>query len=386
MNTPFICDKYVTGKNFIGRTTDCNILGNLISQGENVVIYEPPKTGKMSTIQQTLINLKLSGKQFSAGEFSVLNIRTISSFLTRFGSTLLKIAASTPDEFSKIIATHLSGTHFNFDSDNYSETGNVISMSAEPDDYDIAAMMALPYKLTSITGQKIYLIIDEFQNLDLTENGEKIFKAMEDAMLKAGENKEKYFSYILCGSMVNAMKSIFEIRKFFYGTVERVSLSKVDDKVIIEHIIRGFLSNGKVVEKELLMGVCKLFDNNLWYINSFVSICDYLSKGYIVETTLLDALDIMLSANEPRFLAITNDLTSFQLNLLKAVLDGYTKFSAADVIAKYELNSSANVKRLKDALVKKEIVTFDELDNPTVMDPLFKYWIKKYFFEQKAEL
>ncbi|MCI1785484.1 MAG: hypothetical protein LKI59_05015 [Bacteroidales bacterium] len=386
MNTPFICDKYVTGKNFIGRTTDCNILGNLISQGENVVIYEPPKTGKMSTIQQTLINLRLSGKQFSAGEFSVLNIRTISSFLTRFGSTLLKIAASTPDGFSKIIDANLSGTHFNFDRNNYSETGNVISLGAEPDNHDIAAMMALPYRIAASTGQKIYLIIDEFQNLDLTEDGEKIFKAMEEAMLKAREDKEKDFAYILCGSMVNAMKSIFEVRKFFYGTIERVSLSKVDDKVIIEQVIKGFLSNGKVVEKELLMGVCKLFDNNLWYINSFVSICDYLSKGYIVETTLLDALDIMLSANEPRFMAVINDLTSFQLNLLKAVLDGYTKLSAADVIAKYELNSSANVKRLKDALVKKEIVTFDELDNPTVMDPLFKYWITKYFFEQKAEL
>ena len=46
MDTPFIYDTYVTGKNFIGRKTECNMLGNLLDKHENVVIYEPPKAGK----------------------------------------------------------------------------------------------------------------------------------------------------------------------------------------------------------------------------------------------------------------------------------------------------------------------------------------------------
>ena len=49
-------------------------------------------------------------------------------------------------------------------------------------------------------------------------------------------------------------------------------------------------------------------------------------------------------------------------------------------IEKYGLNSSANVRRLKDALEKKEIVVFDGDDVPRIIDPLFKYWIKKYYF------
>ena len=47
MDGPFIYSKYVTGKHNIGRKSDALILGNLLSKGENVVIYEPPKTGKM---------------------------------------------------------------------------------------------------------------------------------------------------------------------------------------------------------------------------------------------------------------------------------------------------------------------------------------------------
>ncbi|MFA6859293.1 MAG: hypothetical protein WCR48_06220, partial [Bacteroidales bacterium] len=203
---------------------------------------------------------------------------------------------------------------------------------------------------------------------------------------EAIEEGERNFSYIFCGSMLNAMKYIFEVRKYFFRVVEHVPLSMVDDKLIIDHIMKGFMANGKVIERGLLMGVCKLFRNNMWYINSFASICDYLSKGYIVESTLMDALDILIVANEPRFKAMMNDLTTFQVSLLKAILDEYTKFSASDVISKYNLNSSANVKRLKDALVKKEIVTFNENDKPMVIDPLFEYWVGKYYFEKKQLL
>ena len=95
----------------------------------------------------------------------------------------------------------------------------------------------------------------------------------------------------------------------------------------------------------------------------------------------MQALKSLLSIHEPRFLSIVDDLTDHQLSLLRAVLDGVTKFSASDVIEKYGLNSSANVRRVKDALKKKEVLTFNEKDEPVILDPLFEYWITKYFFE-----
>ena len=76
-----------------------------------------------------------------------------------------------------------------------------------------------------------------------------------------------------------------------------------------------------------------------------------------------------------------DDLTDHQLSLMEAVLDGVVKFSASEVIAKYRLNSSANVRRVKDALKKKEVITFNEKDEPVILDPLFEYWITKYYFE-----
>ena len=190
-------------------------------------------------------------------------------------------------------------------------------------------------------------------------------------------------TFIFTGSEVNAMKNIFQQRRLFYRQVEHVCLSEVNDKEIIEYIVKGFLTSGKVIDRELLTGMCNLFRNNLFYINHFIAICDSLSKGYIMEPILIEALDHILAIHEPRFKTTVNNLTTHQLNLLKAILDGVTKFSASPIIQQYGLNSSANVKRIKDALMKKEIITFNEKDEPSFLDPLFEYWIRTYFFKMR---
>ena len=104
------------------------------------------------------------------------------------------------------------------------------------------------------------------------------------------------------------------------------------------------------------------------------------STQYINEGILLQALKTLISIHEPRFISIVNDLTDHQLSLLRAVLDGVVKFSASDVIEKYKLNSSANVRRVKDALKKKEVLTFNDKDEPVILDPLFEYWVGKHYF------
>ena len=154
----------------------------------------------------------------------------------------------------------------------------------------------------------------------------------------------------------------------------------ISDAEIADHVLKGFSVGGKVIERDLIQVVCGLFRNNIWYINSFFFICDALSKGYISEITFNDALSCMVSVNLPRFKAIMDDLTGFQERFLKAVLDGNVKFSTTEVIENYRLNSSANVKRLKEALMKKEVLSFNDKDEPSVQDPLFEYWLRKYYF------
>ena len=387
METPFIYNKYVTGKNFIGRRSDSTVLSNLLSAGENVSIYEPPKSGKMSLVEQTLFNMRIQGKHFLVAEIDLLDVRSCEAFLRRWGNAVIRCYATTPSEYSDIVKTHLQGTHFVFDEEVYSQTDEILSTNWDVDEDDVKAILTLSYKLAQGSDSQLFVLVEEFQNLELVPEGERIFKILETVFREvksSGLNLK--CSMILTGSRVNAMKEIFEHHKFFYRQVEHLPLQKVDEKEIIDHIIKGFLSSGKVIDRNLLFGVCKLFDNNLWYINHFTSICDSLSKGYIMEPVLLDALDMLMSIHEPRFAAMMSDLTTFQINLLRAVVDGHTKFSSAEMISLYGLSSSANVRRLKDALCKKEIITFDDKEEPVIMDPLFKYWVMKKYFRMKVDL
>lgn len=379
MASAFVYDKYVTGKNFVGRRMECTILSNLLEAGENVYIYGKPESGKMSLVQQSLFNMRLAGKMFMVGQLDLFNVRRVDDFLLRFGDAVIRACASVPEEYAGIVAEYLSGTHFVFDPARFSSCGEVVSLNWEMDRNDISSMFSLPMKVSQGRNMPFYMVISEFQNLMMADDFENLFKVMEEVMAgKSGENKS---SFILLGSQVNAMKLIFEEKKWFWRLINPVQLQNVEDREIIEHVVKGFASGGKVIERELILGACRLFRSDMWRINHFFAICDSMSKGYINEGILMDALRAMIALNEPHFKWIINDLTDHQLSLVRATLDGVKRFSASDVIEKYSLNSSANVRRVKDALKKKEVLTFDEKDEPVILDPLLEYWLNKYYFE-----
>lgn len=381
MDSHFLYDTHVTGKNFVGRKTECMVLSNLLEAGENVCIYEAPKAGKTSLVQQTLYNMRAAGKSFVMAYVDLLNVRTRRGFLKRFGGTVIRAAYSTPSDYAAVIAKYLEGTHFVFDPAQFAAKEDIVCMNWDADDDDIAAMMALPQKISLEKGIPFYVVFKDFQNVMQVDDYEVVFGIMEKLFAQKDPAVAPSATFVFCGSMVNAMKYIFAEKKYFHRQVNHLPLAPVDDKDAIEHIVKGFRSSGKVIERDLALGACKLFRCDMWYLNQFFSICDSMSKGFINEAILVDALSALMSVHEPRFKVLVNDLTDHQLSLLKAVLDGVTKFSASDVIEKYRLNSSANVRRVKDALRKKEIITFDDKDEPVILDPLFEYWVSKYYFE-----
>ena len=383
MDTPFVYDKYVTGRNFVGRKTECNVLANLLEAGEQVAIYEPPKSGKMSVVQQTLYNMRTAGRQVLVAWVNLFNGRSLEEFLVQYGTAVIKPMYSTPAEYADVIGRHLEGTHFVFDAERFASAEEIVSLNWGVDGNDVAMMLRLPSKIAAEKGLPFYVIIEEFQNLMRDDRYEELFKEMERLFAEKDGDSGVKTGFILTGSLVNAMKYIFEEKKYFYRQFEHLPLEVVDDRDVIDHIIRGFRATGKVIERDLVIGACRLFRANMWYLNHFVSICDSMSRGYLNEGILMEALKTIVSVHEPRFISMVNDLTDHQLSFMRAVLDGVVKFSASDVIEKYRLNSSANVRRVKDALKKKEIITFNEKDEPVIQDPLFEYWITKTYFERR---
>ncbi len=381
MNTPFIYDRYVTSRDFVGRKGECNALTNLIEANENVVMYAPSKTGKRSLIQQVLFNMRISGEQFVVSSLNMFNIRTPDEFLVKFGNAVVRSVASTPKEYEEIAATHLGGTRFVFDRELFAERDEVVSLNGTPREEDMVSLFELPCKLSEQISQRVIVVLEEFQSLLLYDSYELILKSMEKILKLMKADPIGRSNYIITGSKVNAMKFIFEQQKWFHRLIERFTLGPLNEKDVVDHLRRGFMMVGKELEKEQARGACSLFKNNIWYLNHFSSICNSLAIGYINEGVMMDALNALISIHEPRLMATIGSLTDNQISFLKAVLDGVMKFSSSEIIQKYSLHSSANVKRVREALFKKEVITNEDSGEIVFLDPLFEYWLRSRFFE-----
>ena len=380
MNEPFIYHKPVSGAAFAGRSAEARGLANMLSSGENVVIYEPPKSGKHSLMMQATFIANQKGTPFCTAEVDMSAIRSSKDFACALGSAAVNACCTGPGECAEAVRTLLDGTKLVFDPVQYSAGGASVSASWDLGEEDFTALLSLPYRLSEMKGRRIVVILDEFQNIMHFDDADMMLRLAE-RVLKDEASGGRPASYLFSGSKVNAMHEIFGTHRRFFRLVERIRLTEISEADIVSHVNRGFNASGKVMEKDILLGACRLFRNNIFYVNLLCSICDSLTRGYVVEATVKDALARMLAIYGPRYHAIMDDLTGFQARLLRAVLEGHSKFTGADVIEDYGLNSSANVKRLRDALCKKEVISFDDDGRPYVIDPLFEYWVRTYYFK-----
>ena len=77
MDSPFLYNRYVTGQHFIGRKEDCAILGNLLTQSENVVVWEP-----FGGLCSTAVAAYRTGRRAFAAEVNPLFFKTAKERLT----------------------------------------------------------------------------------------------------------------------------------------------------------------------------------------------------------------------------------------------------------------------------------------------------------------
>ena len=222
------------------------------------------------------------------------------------------------------------------------------------------------------------IYIKNFQNILRLPDWEKTAAVLSHSM-----QKEDAPVYILSGSGINAMKHIFEEKKLFYRQYERVRLSPIDERSVTDHIIRTFLKVGRVVEQSQAERIYNTADGHPWYIWQIADTCFNLTKGYLSDSIITEAVDSLLYTHSVRFQETVDNLSRYQIYFLKAVFDGISKSSSSEVIERYRLNSSANVFRVREALAKKEVITVDAPDTPRIIDPMFRLWLARNYFNEQ---
>ncbi|MCI1719505.1 MAG: hypothetical protein LKM37_00490 [Bacteroidales bacterium] len=360
--SPFEYNRLVTGNNFIGRTKEVARLMEVIQNGKNALLYGPPKIGKRSIVYNALLGLERIPYDFTVCRVDFFNIRSIDDMAVKFANELLAVFSTTAYEREDIASNMLPGIN--------------MKGSKEPlTEKQLLQIFCLPEKLAQKYNVRLIMYLKQFQDITLFERPAKVFQLLEKCMAK-----HKMSSYIILGDKRNAMDEIFVKRGYFRNIVVDIPIPQIGKKVFSDYICNSFAKGGKRAEIKQAGAIYDYVEGDPWYTQHLAEICFLLTKDILDQKTVELGFQNLINMHEYELHNTVYSLSRHQMQMIKAILDGVTKFSKSEILDRYGLNSSANVNHLKEALTKKEIVTFVKKGAVEFNDTLLKAWLRDYFF------
>ena len=351
MDLPFSFDKIPAGRSIVGRSGEIAAVVSALGQGgKSLAVYGEARSGKETVVREAIEVYRQKNNRIILCEIDLTAIRTVEDFVSLWRE---KMKASA-EEMNR---------------------GALLPFEISINDIPAAKVFDLPGIVAAESGAQMIVYIKEFQNLLRIEDEHFRLEALDRSW-----SRQHGVRFLLTGSFVNAMKSIFEERRCFYGMCRTLELQPLDKQLVCEYIHASFLNLGRVIELEEVLAIYEITSGNMWYVKQLCANCHALPAGYINRSVVNQARDTLLAVHTPRFKQWLFDLTANQVNLLHAIVDGVRKLSSAEIMDRYRLNSSAGVARSREGLAKRELVVFDSEDNARLTDPLFEYWLRNYYF------
>ena len=370
-NKPFIFGVATSGDNFTDREKETERLLLNFKHGVNTIIISPRRWGKTSLVQK-VCRLAQSDK-LKVVYLDIFSCRSDKDFYDAFAAAVLKQTSSKWDEWLENAKLFLSRISPKISMGPDPMTDFSISLEMNPKSNDVDEILQLPEKIAQKQGCNIVVCIDEFQQIAEFKDS-KIFQKR----LRTVWQLQKSVSYCLFGSKKHLMNELFEKKSLpFYKFGDAIYLPKIGTPDWVSYICGRFEATGKRISKELAERICQIVDNHSSYVQQLAWLVWMHTDGTATEQVLAAAYQDIIDQNTPLFEKQTESLTTYQMNFLRAVLEGvYSEFATQEVLQKYRLGSSANVSIVKRALVKKELIEIEKRQ-VVISDPVLKVWLKK---------
>ena len=371
MEKPFVFGVATSGDNFTDREKETQRLLLNFTHGVNTILISPRRWGKTSLVKKVAQLAQTKTRKIVY--LDIFSCRTESEFYRLFATSVLKQTSSKWDEWVENTKQFLA--HINPKISIGTDPMNDFSISFEYSMQDNAGndILQLPEKIAIEKGIQIVICIDEFQQISDFEDSKTFQKKLRTVW-----QLQQHVSYCLFGSKKHLMNELFEKKNLpFYKFGDAIYLTKIETKYWIEYICKRFENTGKHISPELAKEICRLVDNHSSYVQQLACLLLIRTTDIATEEQLTHALEDLLDQNNILFQSETENLSAYQMNFLKAVIDGiHSKFSSKEIILKYNLGTSANIVRLKSALLQKELI---ETDGKEIIlaDPVFGVWFKK---------
>jgi uncharacterized protein len=378
MEAPFVFGKLAVDKYFTNRKEELNRLTRNFRMLVNTILISPRRWGKSSLVEKAA---KMALKTDSDIRFCFIdayNVRTEEQFYQLLATEVLKVS-STGLEIMMENAKAFMGKfipRFSFSPDNQQEVSISLDwreVKKQPDD-----ILNMAEKIAAKNKWKFIVCIDEFQNIATFDNQVAFQKK-----LRAHWQKHQHVSYCLYGSKRHMLMEVFTSSSMpFYKFGELIFLEKIKKEDWIKFIVKRFKSTGKTIPGKEAGLIAELADFHPYYVQqlaqqSWLRTSDKCSEEIIhkAHESIIDQLGMLFQSR-------TEELTNYQVNLLKALLEGEKQFSSKENLDKYDLGTSPNVARIKKALESKEIIDLSG-DEIILLDPMYKSWLENRYFKLK---
>ena len=370
-NKPFIFGVATSGDNFTDREKEtAHILQNF-RHGVNTVIVSPRRWGKTSLVLK-VCELAKSDK-LKIVYLDIFACRSDSDFYNAFAAAVIKQTSTKLEEWLENVKSFFSRISPKISMGTDPMTDFSISFDLNPKSDDVDEILQLPEKIALKKGCNIMVCIDEFQQIAEFNDSTTFQKRLRTVW-----QLQKQVSYCLFGSKKHLMNELFEKQSLpFYKFGDAIYLQKIGTPYWVDYICSRFKTTGKNISRELAEKICLMVENHSSYVQQLAWLVWIHTDSDASESALKAAYQDLIDQNTTLFEKQTESLTTYQMNFLRAVINGvHDEFSSQEVLQKYKLGSSANVNIVKRALVKKELIEIEKRQ-VEIPDPVMKAWLKK---------
>ena len=368
---PFIFGVATSGDNFTDREKETERLLQNFKHGVNTILISPRRWGKTSLVQK--VSSLAKSDRLKIVYIDIFSCRSDKDFYDAFATAVLKQTSSKLDEWLENVKLFLSRISPKISIGPDPMTDFSVSLEMNHRSNDIDDILLLPEKIAQKKGCNIVICIDEFQQIGEFKESKTFQKRLRSAW-----QLQKYVSYCLFGSKKHLMNELFEKKSLpFYKFGDAIYLKKIETSYWIEYICSRFKATGKEISSALANMICQKVDNHSSYVQQLAWLVWIHTDGIATEESFDAACEDIIDQNTPLFEKQTENLTTYQMNFLKAVLDGvHSEFTRQEIIQKYQLGTSANVSIIKRALIKKELIEIEKRQ-VVISDPVMAVWLKK---------
>lgn len=376
---PFVFGVKTEGNKFTDRKEETESLKMNFLYGVNTIIISPRRMGKTSLVEK-VVGL-MDDKQLRIAKFDAFGCRSEQDFVDAFATAVMKATSSRWEEWMENTKTLLSRfvPKISLGQDPLNDFS--ISLEYNPSNHTTEDILQLPEVIAREKGIRIVVCIDEFQQI-----GEFPDSLTFQKKIRGVWQLQSHVSYCLYGSKKHMMERIFMNRSYpFYRFGDIMYLRKISEQDWVDFICERFESTGKHISRELARDICLTTECYSSYVQQLAWLVWLRTDGEATAEDLVQATNRLLDTCESLFIQQTESLSEYQMNFLRALSEGvHSSFTQQSVLKRYRLGTSANITRLKKALIEKDLVDTTAPNYLEISDPILSLWLRKRIWKVPA--